>query len=128
MFWCIKTSGEVFSKLKSRGFCATNLSTYGFSTLYTIFPHTLKTYLRLHKPLITFSSLEIRNYWCLMSVLHVGACGGVTELDISQFGIIQLADCFISSPFSNLRNVFYFYSVFSQLYLKENMCNLIDAI
>ena len=30
-----KTSCEVLSKLKSRGFCATSLSTYDFSSLYT---------------------------------------------------------------------------------------------
>ena len=38
-FWSIKNSGEVLSKLKSRGFRATSLSTYDFSTLYTTFPH-----------------------------------------------------------------------------------------
>ena len=36
-----KTSGEVLSKLKSREFQATNLSTYNFSTLYTIIPSNL---------------------------------------------------------------------------------------
>ena len=41
MFWSIKTSGEVLNKLKSRGFRATNLSTYDFSTLYTILPQNL---------------------------------------------------------------------------------------
>ena len=37
MFWSIKSSGEVLNKLliKSRGFHATSLSTYDFSTLYT---------------------------------------------------------------------------------------------
>ena len=35
MFWSIKYSGEVLSKLKSRGFRATSLSTYDFSTPYT---------------------------------------------------------------------------------------------
>ena len=34
-----KNSGEVLSKLKCRGFRATSLSTYDFSTLYTILPH-----------------------------------------------------------------------------------------
>ena len=34
-FWSIKNSGEVLSKLKCRGFRATSLSTYNFSTLYT---------------------------------------------------------------------------------------------
>ena len=34
-------SGEVLNKLKSRGFRATSLSTYDFSTLYTTLPHNL---------------------------------------------------------------------------------------
>ena len=38
MFWSIKKSGEVLSKLQSRGFRATSLSTYDFSTLYTTLP------------------------------------------------------------------------------------------
>ena len=41
MFWSIKNSGEVLSKLKSRGFCATSLSTYDFSTFYITLPHNL---------------------------------------------------------------------------------------
>ena len=36
-FWSIKNSGEVLSKLKCRGFRATSLSTYDFSTLYTTY-------------------------------------------------------------------------------------------
>ena len=35
MFWSIKNSDEVLSKQKSRGYHATSLSTYDFSTLYT---------------------------------------------------------------------------------------------
>ena len=41
MFWSIKNSGEVLRKLKLRGFRATSLSTYDFSTLYTTLPHNL---------------------------------------------------------------------------------------
>ena len=41
MFWSIINSGEVLNKLKSRGFRATTLSTYDFSTLYTTLPHNL---------------------------------------------------------------------------------------
>ena len=41
MFWSIKNSGEVLNKLKSRGFRATSLSTYDFSTLYSTLPHNL---------------------------------------------------------------------------------------
>ena len=41
MFWSIKHSGEVLSKLKDRGFQATSLSAYDFLTLYTTLPHNL---------------------------------------------------------------------------------------
>ena len=41
IFWSIKNSGEVLSKLKSRGYRATSLSTYDFSTLYTTLIHNL---------------------------------------------------------------------------------------
>ena len=41
MFWSIKNSGEVLSKLKDIGYQATSLSTYDFSTLYTTLPHNL---------------------------------------------------------------------------------------
>ena len=41
LFWSIKNSVEVLNKLKSRGFRATSLSTYDFSTLFTTLPHNL---------------------------------------------------------------------------------------
>ena len=41
MFWSMKNSGEVLSKLKSRGFRVTSLATYDFSVLYTTLPHNL---------------------------------------------------------------------------------------
>ena len=41
LFWSIKISDEVLNKLKSRGFRATSLSTYDFSTLYTTLPDNL---------------------------------------------------------------------------------------
>ena len=41
LFWSIKNSCEVLNKLKSRGFRASRLSTYDFSTLYTTLPHNL---------------------------------------------------------------------------------------
>ena len=41
LFWSIKNSGEVLNKLKSRGFQASGLSTYDFSTLYTTLLHNL---------------------------------------------------------------------------------------
>ena len=41
LFWSIKTSCEVLNKLKFRGFRASSLSAYDFSTLYTTLPHDL---------------------------------------------------------------------------------------
>ena len=41
MFWSIKNSDEVLSKLMSRGFCVTSLSTYDSFTLYTTLPNNL---------------------------------------------------------------------------------------
>ena len=41
LFWLIKNSGEVLNKLKSKGFRATSLLTYDFSTLCTTLPHKL---------------------------------------------------------------------------------------
>ena len=41
LFWSIKNSCEVLNKLKSRGFRASRLSAYDFSTLYTTLPHNL---------------------------------------------------------------------------------------
>ena len=41
LFCSIKNSGEILNKLKSRGFLASNLSTYDFSTLYTTLHHNL---------------------------------------------------------------------------------------
>ena len=40
-FWSVKNSNEVRNKLKSKGFKASTLSTYDFSTLYTTLPHHL---------------------------------------------------------------------------------------
>ena len=41
LFLSIKDSGGILNKLKSRGFLASGLSTYDFSTLYTTLPHNL---------------------------------------------------------------------------------------
>ena len=41
IFWSIKNSGEILNKLKSRGFLASGLSTYDFSTFYTTLSHNL---------------------------------------------------------------------------------------
>ena len=55
MCWSIKESGDVLSKLKSRGFRATSLSTYDFSTLYTTLPHIFAYFL------LFFLLLEVKS-------------------------------------------------------------------
>ena len=40
-FWSIKNSTEILNKLKTKGFQASTISTYDFSTLYTTMPHNL---------------------------------------------------------------------------------------
>ena len=40
-FWSIKNSTEILNKLKAKGFQASTISTYDFSTLYTTLPHDL---------------------------------------------------------------------------------------
>ena len=38
-FWSIKNSTEILNKLKTKGFQASTISTYDFSTLYTTLQH-----------------------------------------------------------------------------------------
>ena len=40
-FWAIKNSTEILNKLKIKGFQASTIYTYDFSTLYTTLPHNL---------------------------------------------------------------------------------------
>ena len=41
LFWSIKNSNEILTKLEQRKYQACNISTYDFSTLYTTLPHNL---------------------------------------------------------------------------------------
>ena len=41
LFWSIKNSGEILNKMMSRGFLASGLSTYDFSTLDITWPYFL---------------------------------------------------------------------------------------
>ena len=63
-----KHAGEVFSKFKCRGFHATSLSTYDFSTLYTTLPHNLDKEKLLDLIELTFkralkSMVHLFNVW-----------------------------------------------------------------
>ena len=41
IFWSINNSTEILNKLKTKGFQASTISTYDFSTLHTALPHNL---------------------------------------------------------------------------------------
>ena len=71
MFWSIKYSGEVLSKLKSRGFRATSLSTYDFSTLYTTLPHNLikEKLLTRQTACLVFNPIMVEGYAALFSLV-----------------------------------------------------------
>ena len=62
MFWSIKNSGKLLSKLKDRGFQATSLSTYDFSTLYTTLLHNLIKEKLLDLIEQTFNKKEGKHY------------------------------------------------------------------
>ena len=79
LFWSIKNSCEVLTKLQHKGFQAKQLSTYDFSTLYTTLPHNLikiklvqlieKTFAREQMPFLAcnyekafFTSEILKNY------------------------------------------------------------------
>ena len=41
LIWFIKNSGEILNKIRSRGFLASGLFTYDFSSPYTTLPHNI---------------------------------------------------------------------------------------
>ena len=69
----LEYSGEVLSKLKDRGFQATSLSTYGFSTLCTTLPHNLIKEERLELIERTFYKKEGNLYLACCSRARVYA-------------------------------------------------------
>ena len=73
MFWSIKDSGEELSKLKSRGFRATCLSTYDFSTLYATLPHNL-----IKEKLVDLIERAFKNFYKNEGTLHL-ACNDRKE-------------------------------------------------
>ena len=64
-----KISGEVLSKLKSRGFHTTSLSTYDFSTLYTTLPHNL-----IKEKLLYLIECAYKKFYKNEGTLYLAAC------------------------------------------------------
>jgi len=79
LFWSIKNSNEVLNKLQNKGYLASTLSTYDFSTLYTTLPHDLikdkltqllkknfqrekRSYLACNAELAFFTDEQVKHY------------------------------------------------------------------
>ena len=94
LFWSIKNSCEVLNKLKSRGFRASNLSTYDFSTLYTTLPHNLikDKLVDLMKELSKGKALFILHVMIRMLFSHL------MQSEIIIYGLVR--KCLKLSPFS----------------------------
>ena len=63
-FWSIKNTTEFLNKLKTKGFQASTISTYDFSTLYTTFPHNLIRFQLVHLIENTFRRGEVLYLVC----------------------------------------------------------------
>ena len=108
-FLVYKNSGKVLSELKSRGFRATGLSTYDFSTLYTTLPHNLlkenlldlieRAFKRSLNMKVRFTlPLTIRKRFSLLQTI-VGLNFGLVRMNVTpyrMFWIIFTPDLVIS--------------------------------
>ena len=95
LFRSIKNSCEVLNKLKSRGFRASSLSTYDFSTLYTTLPHNL-----IKDKLVDLTERTLKKGKALF-ILHVmiGMLSShLMQSDIIIYGLVR--KCGKLSPFS----------------------------
>ena len=85
-----KKSGEVLSKLKSRGFRATSLSTYDFSTLYTTLPHNL-----IKEKVVDLIERAFKNFYKNEGTLYL-ACNDGKAFSLLQtikdihFGLVRM--------------------------------------
>ena len=94
LFWSIKNSCEVLNKLKSRGFRASSLSTYDFSTLYTTLPHNL-----IKDNLVdVMKELSKRNVLFILHVMIRMFFSHLMQSGIIIYGLVR--KCVKLSPFS----------------------------
>ena len=93
MFWPIKNSGEVLSKLKDICYHATSLSTYDFPTLYTTLPHNLikeklldlieRTF---YKKKVSYTLLlMIRKHFLLLQTIIEGITFGLVKMYVTPY-------------------------------------------
>ena len=88
MFWPIKNSGEVLSKLKDIGYQATSLSTYDFSTLYTTLPHNLIKEKLLDLTERTFYKKEVS--YTLLAMIRKRFSLRKTIIEDITFGLVRM--------------------------------------
>ena len=71
-FWSIRKSTEILNGFKTKGFQASTISTYDFSTLYTTLPHNLIRNQLLDLIENTFRC-EVKKFfiWPVMQNVHV---------------------------------------------------------
>ena len=95
MFWSIKYSGEVLSKLKSRGFRATSLSTYDFSTLYTTYDFSTLYTTLIKDKLLDLIEHAFKNFYKNEGTLYL-ACNDKKAFSLLQtiedihFGLVKM--------------------------------------
>ena len=92
----INNSGEIINKLKSRGFQASSLTTYQFSTLYTTKPHNLIKEKLTELTEQTFNienslylACKDKNAFLLLNNLNDISCGHVRKCGYSPLSIGQ---------------------------------------
>ena len=93
LFWSIKNSCEVLNKLKSRGFRASSLSTYDFSTLYTTLPHNL-----IKDKLVDLIERTFQREGSLYIVMIGMLSSHLMQSEIIIYGLVR--KCVKLSPFS----------------------------
>ena len=89
MFWSIKHSGEVRSKLP-RSFRATSLSTYDFSTLYTTLPHNL-----IKEKLVDLIERAFKKFYKNEGTLYLLVTIGkhfslLQTIEVIHFGLVRM--------------------------------------
>ena len=95
-FWSIQNSCEGLNKLKSRGFRASSLSTYDFSTLYTTLFHNL-----MKDKLVDLTERTFQREGSLYFILYlmIGMLSShLMQSEIIMYGLIR--KCVKLSPFS----------------------------
>ena len=84
LFWSIKNSCKAINKLKSRGFRASSLSTYAFSTSYTTLRHNL-----IKDKLVDLTERSFQREGSLyIACYNMHAFSPLVQLEIIIYGLV----------------------------------------